>query len=271
MSEFITVEEIVSTGLDTFLLLFCAEEGFDPSEHIYGSFLFRIPANTNNFLQNLRSVYIPEGLTIVCYNNSDYNIAAKASFGFKAIGFNSRVLIRVPSLMPIVVIISGCPKSLEFKKNIFRDIDYDVITTQKIFKENKTNLSLIKINYLGFDIIDLQGVLLTQEKIISYLESSGLAIPHSKCVVYGKKAFLVSLLLKYVGIRNICVMVDSLETCDTKSFDKESFLTDKICSNHTHNDSCNYNESLKINGLYYSSTFSHSMPNLRKQCCCMIF
>ena len=168
MSEFITVEEIVSTGLDTFLLLFCAEEGFDPSEHIYGSFLFRIPANTNNFLQNLRSVYIPEGLTIVCYNNSDYNIAAKASFGFKAIGFNSRVLIRVPSLMPIVVIISGCPKSLEFKKNIFRDIDYDVITTQKIFKENKTNLSLIKINYLGFDIIDLQGVLLTQEKIISY-------------------------------------------------------------------------------------------------------
>lgn len=271
MADFVTVEEIVSSGIDNFALVCCVSEGFSPSEHIFGSSLLQMPWNTSMLLHTFRSVALAMNLTIVCYDNCDYNEASKAYWGLKAVGYNTKVLLRVTRIMPALVIVSGPPSLVSYNKTLFREINYKYITTAANASKKKYNA--IKVNFLGFDITKPNGELVEKDTVISYLASSGMVIPEEKCLIVGNKACIAALLLKYIGKGQVTVMIDSAEAAKHRSESKDSCSSDYMHSTTGISDKSQrcHNSLLQMSTLSYPRN-SNPRPTAQRQCSkCEIF
>ncbi|OMJ77144.1 hypothetical protein SteCoe_23326 [Stentor coeruleus] len=212
MSVFVTVEELLHKGLDNYSLICCCAEFNDPSEHIFGSFLFKVHSKAKQFFQSLRSLDLPQERTIVCYDYSEFIDASKAYWGFVSIGFNARILILRPQLMPILQVISGSPPLIKQKRNLLRNINYDIVTSRYLVVQGNKQYAMIKVNFLNFDIIDEKGNIIDSERIIEYLVTSGIPIPKTKAIFHGRKACIASLLIKHAIDLEITVMID--DYCD---------------------------------------------------------
>lgn len=212
MSVFITVEELLHKGLDNYSLICCCAEFNEPSEHIFSSFLFKVHSKAKQFFQSLRSLNLPQERIIVCYDYSECIDASKAYWGFVSIGFHVKVLILRPQLMPVLQVVSGSPPLIKQKRNLLRNINYDIVTSKYLVVQGKKQYAMIKVNFLNFDILDEKGNVISLERIIEYLALSGIPIPRARAILHGKKACIAALLIKHVLDREITVMID--DYCD---------------------------------------------------------
>ncbi|OMJ71776.1 hypothetical protein SteCoe_29920 [Stentor coeruleus] len=208
MSVFITVEELLQKGLDNYNLICCCGESNDPSEHIFGSSLFKVHTKAKQFFQCLRSLDLPKEKTIVCYDYSECIDTSKAYWGFISIGFNVKILILRPQLMPILQVVSGSPPIIKQKRNLLRNINYDIVTSKCRVVKGKKQYAMIKVNFLNFSMFDENGDVISSEKIIEYLALSGIPIPKTKAIFHGKKACIIALLLKHALGCEVTVMID---------------------------------------------------------------
>jgi hypothetical protein len=259
MSVFITVEELLQKGLDNCCLVCCCSENQEPSEHLFSSTLFQIHSQATLFFQSLRTLALPQDKFIVCYDYSGYIDSSKAYWGLTSTGFKVQILIFKPQLMPILQVVSGRPPMVKFERKLFRNINHNILTCKRIILETNKKFTMIKINFLTFDIVDDMGKLISKENIVSYLASSGVPIPKNRTVLYGKKACVAALLIKHAVGCELAVMADNYNDVEFRSMNQKMFESEEFYNtNQQDHDIRTFYETMIASSFTKNSKSSHA-------------
>jgi hypothetical protein len=248
MEMFISEEEILAQGLDSFKLILCTLEESDPSEYIFSSSLFKIPRSTRDFLTALRSFDLTENLTVVCYDNSNYSEAALVYLGLISVGLNARILIRKSSVVQHLVFLSGIPE--EVKQNVccLRSINDESIKTTQSLKNHEKMYPILKVNNLPFTITDFNGKLLSIDLMKTLLKTSGMILPNDFTLITGKKSALALVCFRYVGNCFGFMMIDEDHVFDNCKKNFESIADDLKSNSNVFTRDFVYSNSLIVSG-----------------------
>ena len=234
MNPFISIQECIDQGLSSFIFIYCGTVFQQPNGYISGSHLFAVEDLSPRFISTIRSVEIPEGKAIVVYDSGDYLLSSKAFWGFRAAGFEHvRLLIRILTIPTGVEILQGSPPPIKKSSSPYLPFNTEITLTKEDLENKKSFYQqLVQINYLAFDIVDVNGNLLPSGELLSMLQNSGIKFSSSRAsIVFGKKACLGGIVLSYVTGRSVAVVLDEISKPDgiggprsrTNSADEEKY------------------------------------------------
>jgi hypothetical protein len=221
MSIFITQDEILSLGLDSYIFLCCTPLHSPPSEHILTSLLFEIPFKAQDFFQSLRTIVLPLNHTVICYDCSNYIDASQVCWGLHSVGFVAKVLIRVPQLVPVLPILPGSPPSASYNRAIFRQVNSKLLVHRLQLAELKHKHNEVRINYVSFCIHDNGGRLLGREHITEMMARQGWVLNSENVLLAGPCAAFGALLLRHVGQENVTLLLEDQSKGRSTSKDQE--------------------------------------------------
>ena len=217
MNPFISIQECATGGLSNYILIYCTSVFQQPSGYISGSVLLAIEELSSRFINTIRSVEIPEGKIIVVYDSGDYVLSSKAFWGFRAAGFDQvKILLRVLTIPDGVELLQGAPSPIKKANSPYLPFNNEITLTKEDLENKKSFYQqLVQINYLAFDIVDPNGVLLPSSELLNLLSNSGIKFSPSRAsIVFGKKACLGGIILNYVTGRSVAVVLDEINKPD---------------------------------------------------------
>jgi hypothetical protein len=213
MNPFISISEFSYGSQDNFIPVFCSNQSSLPARFIPRSFFYHVEDNAVIFTSNCCSLEIDDDKTIICYDSGDLNSACKAYWGFKATGHdNVKVLLGgikncekhrinlVSGAIPDIR--KGDTACLPFNEDTamtFQRFSYKEAITEQVLEAKKLTL----------EITDPNGEILPQSQLVKLLRESEIEYkPNKMTVVHGKNAFLVGMILIYLGERMISVVIE---------------------------------------------------------------
>lgn len=217
MNPFILINEIFSNPSE-FCLLLCSSPIHPPDEYYEGSYLLPVDDMTAKFINFICSVEVPENKTLVCYDSGDLYIAAKAYWAFRAAGFaNVKIMPRSSYSPNMLQLIQGTPQCIPRSDRPYLPFNNELAMTKEEFLKRETFYQQpVQVNYLAFNILDGAGELQSQEKVLGFLQSSGIKFTQSRAsIVHGKRACLGGVMLAYVTKRTVSVVIDEIESLGT--------------------------------------------------------
>ena len=213
MNPFISLQEFSYHPQDNLLVVYCDSSQSQPEKFIPRSYFFHVSDNAEVFSTTCSSLEIDEDKTIICYDNGDLNSACKAYWGFKATGHDDvKVLLggaRNCERFKINMISGAMPEikrgdvpSLPFNESV-------AMTFQQFKHKEAYHEQVIEAKRLSFEISDKSGEILSQNALVKMLKENEIEYkPNKMTIVHGKSAFLVGLILNYLGERTISVVIE---------------------------------------------------------------
>ena len=213
MNPFISLQEFSYQSQENFLLIFCSNHSAAPSKFIPRSFFYLVEDNAIVFTQNCSSLELDDDKTIICYDNGDLIYACKAYWGFKATGHdNVKVLLgglKSCEKFRINLVTGTIP---EIKKGDTPCLPFNegvAMTFQQFSHKEAISEQVLEAKRLNLEITDPSGEILSQSLLVKLLKESEVEYkPNKMTIVHGKNAFLVGLILTYLGERMISVVIE---------------------------------------------------------------
>lgn len=216
MNSFISLKELSYQSQDNTLLVYCSNQSTPPSKFIPRSYFYHVEDNATVFISNCSALEIDEDKTIICYDNGELVSACKAYWGFKATGHDDvKVLVegirscekrRINLVTGVIPELKrGETSSLPFNETI-------AMTFEQFSQKEAYSEQVIEVKKTNLEITDVSGEMLSQSLLVKVLKDSEIDYKANKMtIVHGKNAFLVGLILNYLGERMISVVIEDTE------------------------------------------------------------
>lgn len=177
-----------------------------------------IEANAEAFKNNCKSLEIDEDKAIICYDNGELVDACKAYWGFKATGYdNVKVLLGGVKACEKnrINLVTGEITSIVKGETPFLPFNEGVALNLKEFADKEAICEqVIEAKKINFEVSDANGGILSQSALVKLLNESDIEYkPNKMTIVHGKNAYLIGMILHYLGERTISVVLD-----DTSGF-----------------------------------------------------
>lgn len=271
MDIFISEEEVVANGLDSYQLLLCCMEDYLPSEYLFGSLLLYIPKSTHNFLTALRTLEFNENQTLVCYDNSNYSEAALVYLLLISMGLKCRILIRSPLFVQHLVVLSGVPQEIKNDISKLRHMNNKHIKISSSLKSSEKTFLTLQVHTLPFSVTDNHGKLLSPDLMKAYLRASGFQLPQESSLITGRRSALAVVCMRYIGNFNGILVIDEEHVFDKDKKYYESLFEDSSYNSNHFNHDIVYSNSMLVANTRKCSTSRANIP--RKSGCsnCSVF
>jgi hypothetical protein len=213
MNPFISLQEFSYHPQDNLLVVFCSNTPALPEKFIPRSYFFHVSDNAEVFTATCSSLEIDEDKTIICYDNGELHHACKAYWGFKATGHDD-----------VKVLLGGARNCERFKINMISGniseikrgespslpFNESVAMTFQQFKHKEAyHEQVLEARRVNLEITDKSGEILSQNALVKILKENEIEYkPNKMTIVHGKNAFLVGLILNYLGERTISVVIE---------------------------------------------------------------
>lgn len=213
MNPFISLQEFSYQPQDNLLIVYCSNVPAPPEKFIPRSQFFHVSDNAEVFSSTCSSLEIDEDKTIICYDKGDLNYACKAYWGFKATGHDD-----------VKVLLGGVKNCERFKINIVTGIIPEIrkgdlpslpfneavaMTFQQFVHKEAYQEQVLEAKKWNVEITDKNGEILSQNALVKILKENEIDYkPNKMTIVHGKSAFLVGLILNYLGERTISVVIE---------------------------------------------------------------
>ena len=175
--------------------------------------LYTIEENPIAFTNTCKSLEIDEDKTIICYDNGDLHYACKAYWGFKATGHDD-VKVLLGGLKSCerhrINLVSGEIPRLPKGETLFLPFNEGVAMTLEEFAGKEPICEqVLEAKKINIEIADATGEIFSQSSLVKLLKESEIEYkPNKMTIVHGKNAFLVGVILHYLGERTISVVIE---------------------------------------------------------------